>query len=140
MRSYSANSPHAVCRLLLLSALIDGSATRLELETTCRDNVLDQGCIEEKTFDEVLQEMCSDLKTTSDGLIRIETIAVDQLLGEILDHKLRVNVWKAMWKVAYVDGKLADAELALLLRATSAWSIEAESRDGVSPALFLSRR
>lgn len=127
MRSYLPDSPQAVSRLLALIVIIDGGGSPAEIAATYRLGILDHAGIEEALFDQVLQEMRADLPTTPDGLVRVETGMIDQLLAEIVQPDLRLRVWKAMWQLAYADDQLADAEAALLLRATSAWAIEADA-------------
>lgn len=124
MRSYSPDSPEAVSRLLALTVIIDGGGSPPEIAATYRIAILDYAGIQEDVFDQVLQEMCTDLPTTPDGLVRVETEMIDQLLAEIVRPDLRLSLWKAMWQLTYADEKLADAEIALLLRATNTWGIE----------------
>ncbi len=125
MRSYPPDSPQAVSRLLALSVIIDGGDSPLEIAATYRLGILDSAGIQEDVFDQVLQDMCTDLPTTADGLVRIETEMIDQLLAEIVLPDLRLSLWKAMWQLVYADENVADAEIALLLRVTSTWGIEA---------------
>ncbi|MGK5052333.1 TerB family tellurite resistance protein [Janthinobacterium sp. RB2P8] len=125
MRSYPPNSPQAVSRLLALSVIIDGGGSPLEIAATYRLGILDYAGIQEDVFDQVLREMWTDLPTTPDGLVKVETEMIDQLLAEIVRPDLRLGLWKAMWQLVYADENLADAEIALLLRVTSTWGIEA---------------
>jgi uncharacterized tellurite resistance protein B-like protein len=124
MRSYPPDSPQAVSRLLALSVIIDGGGSPPEIAATYRIGILDHAGIEEHVFDQVLREMCMDLPTTPDGLVKVETEMIDQMLAEIVQPELRLSLWKAMWQLVYADEEVADAELALLLRATSTWGIE----------------
>lgn len=132
MRSYPPDSPQAVSRLLALSVIVDGGGSPSEIAATYRIGILDSAGIQEDVFDQVLHEMSTDLPTTPDGLVKVETEMIDQLLAEIVRPDLRLSLWKAMWQLVYADEKLADAEIALLIRATSTWGIEAGA-DG-SPA------
>ena len=125
MRSYPSDSPQAVSRLLALSVIIDGGGSPPEIAATYRIGILDYAGIQEAVFDQVLHEMCTDLPTTPDGLVKVETEMIDQLLAEIVRPDLRLSLWKAMWQLVYANEKLADAEIALLLRATNTWGIEA---------------
>lgn len=129
MRSYSPDSPQAVSRLLVLSVIADGGGSLSEIAATYRLSILDYAGIDNDLFDQVLQEVTADLPTTPDGLVILDTQTIDELLAEIVNPDLRVNVWKAMWQLVYADEKLADAEVALLLRVESAWAI-APSPDG----------
>ena len=126
MRSYPTDSPQAVSRLLALSVIIDGGGSPPEIALTYRSGILDYSGIQQDVFDQVLHEMCTDLPTRPDGLVKVDTEIIDQLLAEIVRPDLRLSLWKAMWQLAYADEKLADAEIALLLRATSTWGIEAD--------------
>ncbi|NHZ90561.1 TerB family tellurite resistance protein [Massilia sp. CCM 8733] len=132
MRSYPPDSPQAVSRLLVLCVIADGGGSPLEIAATYRLGILDSAGIQEDVFDQVLREMCTDLPTTPDGLVRVETEMIDQMLAEILRPDLRLSVWKAMWQLSYADDQLADGELALLLKATSAWGIK-EGDKGSGP-------
>ena len=116
MRSYLPDSPEAVSRLLALSVIIDGGGSPLEIAATYRLGILEYAGIHENIFDQVLQEMWADLPITVDGLVKIETEMIDQLLVEIVRPDLRLSLWKAMWQLVYADEKVADAEIALLLR------------------------
>lgn len=133
MRSYPPDSPQAVSRLLALSVIIDGGGSPLEIAATYRLGILDHARIQEDLFDQVLGEMCADLPTTPDGLLKIETGMIDQMLAEIVRPDLRLGLWKAMWQLVYADENLAEAEIALLLRVTSTWGIDAGA-DGKGPA------
>ena len=127
MRSYSSDSPHAVSRLLALTVIIDGGGSPPEIAASYRLSILDYAGIEEHVFDQVLQEMSDDLATTPDGLVKVETAMIDQCLAEIVRPDLRLNLWKAMWQLAYADEKLADAEVALLNRTAQTWKIDAST-------------
>ena len=98
MRSYQPDSPQAVSRLLALSVIIDGGGSPLEIAATYRLEILHFAGIEEDVFDQVLREMCTDLPTTPDGLVKVETDVIDQLLAEIVRPDLRLSLWKAMWQ------------------------------------------
>lgn len=125
MRSYPTDSAQAISRLLALSVIIDGGGSPTEIAASYRIDILDHAGIREDVFDQVLQEMSTDLPTTPDGLVNVETGLVDQMLAEIVRPELRLRVWKAMWQLVYADETLADAEIALLLRVTRTWGIEA---------------
>ncbi len=127
MRSYPSDSPQAVSRLLSLTVIIDGGGSPAEIAATYRMSILDDAGIEEAVFDQVLHEMCTDLPMTPDGLVKVETGMIDQLLAEIVRPDLRHSVWKAMWQLVYADDQLADAEIALLARATHTWGIQKET-------------
>lgn len=129
MRSYLPDSPQAISRLLVLSVISDGGGSPLEIAATYRLSILDYAGIKDDVFDQVLHEVSTDLATTPDGLARVGMETIDQLLAEIVRPDLRLSLWKAMWQLAYTDEKLADAELALLLRATSVWGIETSTDD-----------
>jgi uncharacterized tellurite resistance protein B-like protein len=107
--------------------MIDGGGSPTEIAATHHIGMLDYAGIQEELFDQVLHEMCADLPSTPDGLVKIETDMIDQCLAEIVRPDLRVNVWKAMWQLADADEELADAELALLLRAATTWAVRADA-------------
>lgn len=125
MRAYPKDTPEAITRLLALSVIIDGGGSPPEIAATYRIAILDHVGMQENDFNQVLQDMCADLPTTPDGLVKVETDMIDQMLAEIVRPDLRLSLWKAMWRLIYADDMLADAEIALLLRVTSAWGIEA---------------
>lgn len=127
MRSYSSDSPQAVSRLLALTVISDGGGSPPEISATYRLGILDHAGIDEAVFDQVLQELTADLPKTSDGLVRVDAETIDRCLAEIVRPDLRLQVWRAMWQLAYADDGFAHAELALLQRATSAWGIEADA-------------
>jgi len=127
MRSYPSDSPQAVSRLLALTVISDGGGSPSEIAATYRLSILDYAGIEEDVFDQVIRELTADLPTTSDGLVKVETSMIDQCLGEIVRPELRLRLWKAMWQLTYADDHFAHAEVALLLRATETWGIEAGS-------------
>ncbi|HEY0060661.1 MAG TPA: hypothetical protein VGC21_00995 [Telluria sp.] len=79
-----------------------------------RIDILAYAGIEEAVFDQALQQMSADLPTTPDGLVKVENAMIDPLLAEVVRPDLRLRLWKAMWQLVYV-----------LLRASSAWGIEA---------------
>ena len=128
MRSYPPDSPQAVSRLLALCVIIDGAGSPSEIAATYRIDILRHAGIDEAMFDQVLQEMCADLPTTADGLVQVDTEMIDQMLAEIVRPDLRLSLWKAMWELVYADDTVADAEIALLQRVTSAWGIEADAK------------
>lgn len=130
MRSYPPDSPQAVSRLLVLTVIADGGGSALEIAATYQLSILEYANIQEDVFDQVLHEICVDIPTTPDGLVKVETEMIDQMLAEILRPDLRLSVWKAMWQLSYADERLADSELALLLLATSTWGIEKSPNGG----------
>lgn len=127
MRSYPTDSPQAVSRLLALAVISDGGGSPSEIAATYRLNILDYAGIEEHVFDEVLRELSADLPVTSAGFVKVEIAMIDQCLAEIVRPDLRMRVWEAMWQLAYADDHFAHAEVALILRATQAWGIEADA-------------
>lgn len=124
MRSYPPNSAQAVSRLLAMTVIADGGGSPLEIAATYRLDILKYADIQENVFDLVLSEMCADLVTTPEGLVKVEKEMIDLMLAEIVQPALRLRVWTAMWQLSYSDEQLADGELALLLLATSTWGIE----------------
>lgn len=125
LRSYATDSPQAVSRLLVLTVIADGGGSPLEIAATYRLRILDYVGIEDEVFDQVLRDVSTDLATTPHGLVKVEREDIDQMLAEIVRPDLRLSLWTAMWQLAYADEKFADAELALLHRASSVWGIEA---------------
>lgn len=136
MRPYPPDSPQAVSRLLALTVIIDGGGSPPEIAATYRLSILGHAGIEETMFDQVLREMSSDLPTTPDGLVKVETAMIDQCLAEIVQPELCLSLWKAMWQLVYADENFADAEVALLQRATDTWKIDAGAagRGATDPA------
>lgn len=130
MRSYLPDSAQAVSRLLALTVIADGGGSPLEIAATYRLKILDYAQIQDHVFDQVLHELCTDLATTFNGLMKVEKEMIDQALAEITLPELRLSVWKSMWELSYADDELADGELALLLLATSTWGIERDAHGG----------
>lgn len=127
MRPYASDSPQAVSRLLALTVISDGGGSPSEIAATYRLSILDYAGIEEDAFDQVVVELTADLPTTPDGLVKVEGDMIDQCLAEIVSPDLRLRLWKAMWQLAYADDHFANAEIALLYRATETWKIVADA-------------
>lgn len=125
MRSYSIDSPHAAGRILALTMIVDGNLAGSELAALDRSKILDHIDLDQTDFQSLLQDLCDDLVTsTSLGMIQLDNVLIDSLLGEIADPDLRRRLLQAMWSIADADGWLADAEAVLLTRASNAWSAE----------------
>ncbi|APA69448.1 MULTISPECIES: tellurite resistance TerB family protein [unclassified Janthinobacterium] len=129
MRTYSVNSPQAAGRILALMMIVDGNLDSSELQALHSSKILEHIDLEPAAFQQLLQDLCDDMLTsTVHGAIQLGHGVIDSLLEEISDPDLRRKLLHAMWKIADADDWLADGEAVLLSRAGAAWSAETNFR------------
>lgn len=126
MRSYAIDSPEAAGRLLALTIVSDGNFAPSEVAAMQQSRILDHVALDERQFQQLLQDLCHDLLATTSrhGIIQMEPDMIDRLLLEIGDPALRSRLLRAMWQIADADGWLADAEAVLLSRASAVWGMD----------------
>lgn len=129
MRTYSVDSPQAAGRILALMMIVDGNLDSSELQALHSSKILEHIDLEPAAFQQLLQDLCDDMLTsTVHGAIQLGHGVIDSLLEEIADPDLRRKLLQAMWKIADADDWLADGEAVLLARASAAWSAETNFR------------
>ena len=114
MRTYEANSPQAAGRILALMMVVDGNLASAELQAMHRSKILEHIDLEQAAFQQLLQDQCDDMLTsTVHGAVQLANGVIDSLLDEIDDPDLRRKLLQAMWKIADADDWLADGEAVL---------------------------
>lgn len=125
MRTYPTNSPKAMSRLLALAMIVDGRIAPQELKSLHRSGVLGALRVSEDTFDDTAGELTQDLLASSadraSGMVEIEPVTIDRLLGEVQDPALRATVLKGMLEIVRADSVIDHRERRLLRRAMHAW-------------------
>ncbi|WP_315650302.1 TerB family tellurite resistance protein [Roseateles aquae] len=133
MRSYPTNSPQAAARLVALAMLIDGHASRVEMQALESLGLPQRLGISVAELSEVTQALCEDLMGIAETPwtpSRLDAESLTPLLAEISDPALRSTVLQACVVIAAADSQLHEAESLLLLTALQHWQMSAQE-DGV---------
>jgi uncharacterized tellurite resistance protein B-like protein len=130
MRTYPADSPQAVARVLALVLLADGNVSKVELDVIDRVGGFEQVGLERDVMETVLQNFCEDLQQAQDphwsNACQIDPRTVDDLLAEIEDPVLRVSLLRLCIAVAAADNHVADGEVSVLVSAAAQWGLNHE--------------
>lgn len=130
MRSYPDDSTEAVARVVSLAMLVDGGLDPAETALLARSGVIEQLGLSPDGFDQVVQDFCHDLLQCSAhwsaGRLRLSPEVVEQLLGEIRQPAQRVRLLRTMLEIVAADGRVTQAEAALLSDAMRRWGDDLE--------------
>ncbi len=86
MRTYEMNSPQAAGRILALMMVVDGNLASAELQAMHRSKILEHIDLAPATFQQLLQDLCDDMLTsTVHGAVQLANGVIDSLLDEIDD-------------------------------------------------------
>jgi hypothetical protein len=130
MRTYPADSPQAVARILALILVADGNVSKVELDVIEQVGGYEQVGLERDTMEAVLQNFCEDLQQAQDAhwsnACQIDPGTLDDLLAEIQDPALRVSLLRLCIAVAAADEHVADGELFVIVSAAAQWGLNHE--------------
>lgn len=132
MRSYPHNSPQAAARLVALAMLIDGHASRVEMQALESLGLPQRLGLSVEALSEVTQSLCEDLlgiAETAWAPTRLDEAQLAPLLAEISDPALRSTVLQACIVIAAADSQLHEAESMLLMSALRQWQMAAPARE-----------
>lgn len=126
MRQYLPNSAEAIARLLAMFVITDGNVDPREIDLLERLHVYDMLGIGRKQFTQVLVDYCDDISDEAehDGTIRLlDKERVEELLGDVTDHKKRLLTCVLAMDISKADGDISDSEIALLRFMMQRWNI-----------------
>ncbi|MBT0963711.1 TerB family tellurite resistance protein [Denitromonas iodatirespirans] len=130
MRSYPDDSTEAVARVVSLAMLVDGGLDPAETALVARSGMIEQLGLSPDGFDRVVQDFCHDLLQCSAhwsaGRLSLSPEVVEQLLGEIHQPAQRVRLLRTMLEIVAADGRVTQAEAALLSHAMRRWGDDLE--------------
>lgn len=123
LRSYPANSPRAMARLVVLALLADGQLDERELATLERRGAFAALGISREDFVQVLYDFCTDVARLSEsaGGYRLSPVLLSALLSEVDDPRAKERVMSLIVGVVSSDGHFTDGEEKLFLGALHAW-------------------
>ena len=130
MRSYPANSPQAVARIVALTVVADGDIGDAEIEYLDRLAVHEQLGLARHELHALLDTFCEDL-LSSEQLKWADACPVDertlaQLMGEIQNPALRLKLLRLCVELAEVDAHVDDGESSVLVAAVEHWGLHHE--------------
>jgi len=126
MRTYPANSPKAVARILALGMLIDGVADEAEYALIERDGCLQALGIDSIQVDTVIREFYEDLELggsmtrTLDQ--RLTAGDLSRVLAEVTFPFLQQTLLRGMMRIAVADDELSSGEARLIREALVQWT------------------
>ena len=131
MRTYPANSPEAVARILALGMLIDGVADEAEYRLIEQDACLQALGIDSAQVDKVIREFYEDLELggsmtrTLDQ--RLTAGDLSKVLAEVTHPFLQQTLLRGMMRIVVANNELSTGETRLIREALVQWT----SDDGV---------
>lgn len=138
MRTYPADSPQAVARILALILVADGNVSKVELDVIEQVGAYAQVGLNRDTMETVLQNFCEDLQQAQDAhwsnACQMDPTTLDDLLGEIEDPALRVSLLRLCIAIAAADDHVADGELFVIVSAAAQWGLNHEMLNVPPPA------
>ena len=126
LRSYPANSPRAMARLVVLALLADGQLDESELDVLNRRGAFAALGISRENFVRVLYDFCADAAKLSEGFggYRLSPALLAGVFAEVDDPRARERVLGLIVAVVSSDGRFTDGEEKLLLSAMAAWNAD----------------
>jgi uncharacterized tellurite resistance protein B-like protein len=124
MKTYVTDSPQALARILGLTMIVDGHVSPSEVRAMRGAPFLSQAGIAPDTFDGTMQELCEDLLLAAPrhgGMVEVDAVLLDAVLGEVRDPLLQICMLKTMLDIVDADGLLDSRETLLVRRAARRW-------------------
>ena len=141
MRTYRVNSPEAMARIVALAMLVDGGLDKSELDVVHRYGIVERLGLSEDQFEKIVHHLCEDMLQCADGAhygqIEIANPAIDSILSEIQDPKLRKQLLRIMLAIVDADDRLSDGEAVLIARALQCWTLDLVSVSDTPLAAYL---
>jgi uncharacterized tellurite resistance protein B-like protein len=130
MRTYPADSPQAVARILSLVLVADGNVSKTELEVIEQVGAYERVGLERHVMQTVLQTFCEDLLQARHphwaNACQVDPLTLGDLLAEIEDPALRLTVLRLCIAVAAADDHVSDGEFVVLVSAAAQWGLHHE--------------
>lgn len=122
------NSPEAMARIVALSMLVDGGLDKSELDIVHRYGIVERLGLSEDQFEKIVHHLCEDMLQCADGAhygqIEMASPAIDSILEEIHDSRLRKQLLRIMLAIVDADDRLSDGEAILIDRALQCWTLD----------------
>ena len=138
MRTYPANSPQAVARVLSLVLVADGNVSKAELDAIEQLGAYEQIGLERNVMQTVLQTFCEDLLQARHphwtNACQIDAQTLEELLAEIETPDLRAAVHRLCVAVAAADNHFAEGELVVLASAEAQWGVDLDKMAAPLPS------
>lgn len=125
LRSYPANSPRAMARLVVLALLADGELDERELAVLDRRGAFRTLGISRADFVQVLHDFCNDVArlAESTGVYRLAPPLLRGLFAEVNDPQAKERVLNLIIAVVSSDGRFSEGERTLFVNAMDAWGV-----------------
>ncbi len=128
MRPYPIDSTQAKARIVAIALLADGALDKSELDLLDRDAIVKRLGMTCDAFDQVVHEFCDDMLQCAVrddcGELELGREAIDAMLDEIRDPKLRRLLLRTVIDIVYADRRLSAGEAVLASQAMVRWGID----------------
>jgi hypothetical protein len=128
MRTYPADSPEALARLVTIALVADDSVTRDELEHLHRDDVLSCIGMDRDRFDAVYCEVHEDMLACGtrlpDGRLILDPATIGRLLDDIASPALQLMMVRTIQAIGQADRIMTGGETELLGMAMRRWGVD----------------
>lgn len=124
MKTYIADSPEALARILGLAMIVDGHVSPSEVRAMQAAPFLRQAGVEPDTFDRTMQALCENLLLAAPrhgGMVEVDAALLDGVLDEVRDPLLQICMLKTMLDIVDADGLLDSRASLLVRRAARRW-------------------
>ncbi|GAB3250796.1 tellurite resistance TerB family protein [Chitinimonas naiadis] len=126
MKRYTANSPEAMARLLVVLMMSDGNLDPREIDSLETLHIYEALDISRQGFIEVLHAYCNDLSDEADELGRIKLVdrqRIDDLLDTVTEPKKQLLVATLALDMAKADRVISEPELAVYSHMLERWHL-----------------
>lgn len=126
MKTYPANSPEAMARILAMTMIADARLDDRELEIMDRLRLYDVLGIDKAEFSKVVKDYCDDLVAAgaSDGRIDLmDRDRIHSVVDLVDDPAKRDDVASMVLNIVKADGDFHEAELTLFRYILSRWKL-----------------
>ena len=128
MRSYPADSPDAMARIVVLALLADGAVDISEMTLIEKQQIIRRIGLDQQGFDRVMGEFSDDLQEDAwldeTKHLEIDNEKLDQLLNEIKQRPLQKKLLRLILEIIDADRLVDGGEAVLLTRAIEIWGID----------------
>lgn len=131
MTPYDIDSPEAVARLLALAVTIDGVPSEAEMGMLERRGVLQQLGLDRDTFNDVIDELCGDLRAGSPigdagDFSLLRPAQLESMLDEVQALELRRDLIALFIDIFSADHRYEHAESVFLQTVLRHWGASEE--------------
>ncbi len=134
MKTYPANSSHAMARVLAMTMITDARLADQELEIMDQLFLYEVLELSKAEFSEVVKQYCDDLLASDVAHAKVDLMdraRIDEVIGAVTDPQKRFQTAQMIVNIIRADGHLHDAELALLRHILDQWDLTLDALKGM---------